>query len=228
MEILKNAGTFKVLSKTEDVISQIARTARTCYQSDEFAQEGKNTKLIKNLMKRGHFAMIEFADMTVQFNNVSRGFTHEMVRHRLCDFAQESTRYVDESDFKVVVPPHKDEHKAIVDISPLDEHEHYQITLADWFRCNEDAYRSLRKAGWKPEDARQVLPIAIKSQICVKANLREWRHIFDMRCDKPAHWEIRGVMLDLLKWCKENIPLIFDDYDFHSDADTNKKYATRG
>jgi thymidylate synthase ThyX len=75
-------------------------------------------------------------------------------------------------------------------------------------------YKTLNENGWKPEDARQVLPIATRSQIVVGANIREWRHIFTMRCDKFAHWEIRGVMLELLKWCQTNIPIVFDDFRF--------------
>jgi len=81
----------------------------------------------------------------------------------------------------------------------------------------------LRKLGWVPEDARQFLPIANKTEICFKANLRQWRWVFTMRCDLTAHWEIRGVMLKLLKWCKENIPLIFDDFEFFNE--NGKEYA---
>ena len=210
MKILKNAGTFKVLTKSENIIESIANVARTCYQSHEFSNEESNIKLIKALIRRGHHAMLEFEDMTVCFDNVSRGFTHEMVRHRLCSFAQESTRYVDESDFRVVVPPHKDENERVWIVNNYDRT--IGITLREWFKLNENMYRTLRGEGWKPEDARQVLPIATKSQIVVKANIREWRHIFHMRCDKFAHWEIKGVMLMLLNECKRIIPLLFNDF----------------
>lgn len=214
MRVLKNSGSFKILSEPRDIIQKIADAARTCYQSQEFANENKNISLVRNLIKRGHFAMIEFADMTVQFNNICRGFTHEMVRHRLCSFAQESTRYVDESDFKTVVPPHKDENEKIIQLTLPNDRE-IKLSLKEWFALNEQCYRVLRDHGWKPEDARQVLPIATKSQIVVKANIREWRRIFHMRCDKFAHWEIRGVMLQLLNKCKKDIPLVFDDYKFY-------------
>jgi len=76
---------------------------------------------------------------------------------------------------------------------------------------NEQMYRGLRKLGWVPEDARQVLPTAIKSQIVVTANFREWRHIFKLRTAQNAHWEIRDAMMNLLKDVKEKIPVIFDD-----------------
>lgn len=215
MKILKNAGTFEILVTPDNVIEDISNAARTCYQSQERSDITSNIKLIRNLIKRKHMAMIEFADMTVRFNFISRGFTHEQVRHRLTSIGQESTRYVDESEFQVVVPPHKNEEEKFELVMPDGKVSRY-FSLKDWFKLNEQMYRALRKAKWKPEDARQVLPIGIKSQIVIKANLREWRHIFHMRCDRFAHWEIRGVMLQLLNNCKKNIPIIFDDFLFYS------------
>jgi thymidylate synthase (FAD) len=220
MKILKDAGSFEILTKTDDIIGSIARAARTCYQSQDKSSPENDIKLVKNLLTRGHEAMLEFADMTVKFQNCSRGMTHEMVRHRLCSFAQESTRYVDESDFEMVVPPHRDENEKIIDLYDTTWGEYnYDVDMNDWLKGNEIAYKSLRKAGWKPEDARQILPNALKSEIVVKCNMREWRRIFYFRCDRFAHWEIRAVMLKLLKYCKENIPLLFDDFYFFKTED---------
>lgn len=221
MEILKDAGTFEVVHVTHDPIGVIAKNARVCYQSKEFASEENDHKLVKHLIEVQHFPMLEFADLNVIFDLVCRGFTHEDVRHRLCNFGQESTRRVDESEFKVVVPPHRDENEPILDT------DHHTFSLKDWFSMNEAMYRALREKGWVAQDARQVLPIAIKSQIAHKANLREWRHIFDMRCAPDAHWEIKRVMINLLIWCKCEIPLIFDDYYFFNMDDPNKRYARR-
>jgi len=222
MKILKNRGKFEVLTKPENVVHDIAIAARTCYQSQDKASEENDIKLVKNLMKREHFAMFEFSHLNVRFNDVSRGFTHEMVRHRLSSFAQESTRYVSKSNLQVVVPPHKNEDEIInLEMAPFNT-----ITLREWFQLNQEMYKGLRNKEWKSEDARQVLPIATRSQIVVSANVREWRHIFHMRCDKFAHWEIRSVMLNLLKWCQENIPLVFDDFKFFVTKDS-KQYARR-
>jgi len=219
MEILKDAGTFELVHWPTN-IAQIGEVARTCYQSFDRSSPENDVKLVENLLKRKHMPMIEFDDLIVRFNNVCRGFTHELVRHRLCSFAQESTRYVDESDFKVVVPPHRDEHACVNIAIPTGEkvngisrYTSLNVSLADWFLMNEDMYRELRKAGWLPEDARQTLPIAIKSQIVCKANLREWRHIFAMRTSKFAHWEIRRVMCNLLEEVKMGIPTIFNDFE---------------
>lgn len=213
MKILKNDGKFEVLTKPENVISDIATAARTCYQSQDKSTPESDLKLVKNLMEREHHAMFEFSHLNVRFSDVSRGFTHEMVRHRLCSFAQESTRYVDESDLHVVVPPHKDEQ----------DYTDSTMNFREMLETSQLHYKDLRRRGWKPEDARQVLPIATRSQIVVGANVREWRHIFKMRCDHFVHWEIRAVMLNLLRWCQENIPVVFDDFKFFTLGE--KEYA---
>lgn len=218
MKILKDAGIFTVLTKPENVIFDIANAARICYQSQDKASLENDLKLVKNLMARGHFAMYEFADLVVRFENCSRGFTHEMVRHRLASYAQESTRYVNEKEFEFVVPPHRDENEENVNSWDLENRDYeYVRSFSEHLEGIEIAYRSLRENGWKPEDARQILPMALHSQIVVKANIREWRHIFTMRCDKFAHWEIRAVMLKLLKWCQANIPVVFDDFNFYNE-----------
>jgi thymidylate synthase (FAD) len=222
MKIIKNAGKFTILSKSDNIIETITAAARVCYQSQDKASPENDIKLVRNIIERGHEAMIEFGDIIVRFDNVSRGFTHEMVRHRHCSFAQESSRYCDKKNFECVVPPHKDENEYM--LSTVDQ---FPVkTASKWFDLIERFYRILRERGWKPEDARQILPTAISSQIVVKANLREWRHIFHMRCDYFAHWEIRVVMLELLKWCKSNIPIIFDDFYFFT-TDSGIEYARK-
>jgi len=87
---------------------------------------------------------------------------------------------------------------------------------------NEQMYRGLKEAGWANQDARQILPIGIKSQIVVTCNFREWRHIFELRCSKAAHWEIRRVILNLLIDVQKRVPVIFDDFKISSD------YAEKG
>ena len=211
MEILKNAGQFEILALPEDPIRAIANAARTCYQSQDRSSEENDIGLVKKLLKRKHMPMIEFGDMTVKFSKVSRGFTHELVRHRLCSFAQESTRYVDESELSCVAPPHRNEHEQHMVKSDY-TCAIRQLSVADFFDLSEAMYRTLREAGWKAEDARQVLPIGMANEIVVKANLREWIHIFQMRTAKSAHWEIRGVMCALLQEVQTRIPLIYDDF----------------
>ena len=213
-EILKNQGSHKILAIMVGIdqssLELIETAGRTAYQSRDKITEGSALKFAEMIRNRGHESVIEHSSMTVEFNNVSRGFTHELVRHRIASFTQESTRYVDESDFKVVIPPTRDGSEKLVELE-LPNKEKIKVSFDDWMNLNEQMYRGLRKADWIPEDARQVLPIGIKSQIVVTANLREWRHIFKLRTSLGSHWEIRRVMTNLLQDMKERIPVIFDD-----------------
>ncbi len=220
MEIIRK-GSFIILTPEKELKSQLLRieeAGRTCYRSEgkEITKDSAN-KFIKMLVKRGHLSVIEHSLMTVKFINISRGFTHEMVRHRLCSYSQESTRYVDYArgginpdiekfELKCIVPPHKDENEK-VSVEGFGE-----MSLNDMLKATESFYRALRKNGWVPEDARQILPNAINADIVVSANLRQWQHIFKMRAQRVAHWEIRQVMGDLLRKVQQIIPVIFEDF----------------
>lgn len=214
-EILKNAGSHRILSimaglDGENSLQLIELAGRTAYQSRDKITDESASKFVEMLRNRGHESVFEHSCMTVEFNNVSRGFTHELVRHRIAAFTQESTRYVDESNFKAVVPPGKNENQKLVELS-LPNGEKIKVSFTEWIDLNEQMYKGLRAANWIPQDARQVLPIGIKSQIVLTANFREWRHIFKLRCSQVAHWEIRRVMQNLLKEVQKRVPVIFDD-----------------
>lgn len=219
MKLLKNEGSHKILcimgESKRDLyapLKLIEKAGRTAYQSRDKISKTSCVRFVKMLRDRGHDSVLEHSSMTVEFNNVCRGFTHELVRHRLMAITQESTRYVDESDFQVVVPPDIDpEALVIIDLPEDSSQKTLEVTFRKWMKMNEGMYRALRRWGVKPEDARQVLPIGIKSQIVVTANFREWRHIFKMRTSSKAHWEIRGVMRNLLRDLKRRVPVIFDD-----------------
>jgi len=213
-EILKNQGSHKILAimsgLDQSSLELIETAGRTAYQSRDKITEGSAIKFSEMIRNRGHESVFEHSSMSVEFNNVSRGFTHELVRHRIASFTQESTRYVDESDFKVIVSPNKDEDEKLVELE-LPNNEKIKVSFSDWVKLNEQMYRGLRLADWIPEDARQILPIGIKSQIVVTANFREWKHIFRLRTNPRAHWEIRRVMTNLLKEVKEKVPVVFDN-----------------
>lgn len=213
MNILRNAGTHTILRITENPLQLIEQCGRVAYQSQDKITSDSAIKFVKMLLDRGHESVLEHASMTVRFDNVSRGFSHELVRHRLCSFTQESTRYVDESDFNVVVPPHQDTEKSFIDVDHASTMtgDRIPITLEEWLWYCESVYRQLRKAGWPAQDARQILPIAIKSQIVCTANFRQWRHILKLRTQKQAHWEIRRVMTQLLSDVCSKVPVVFSD-----------------
>lgn len=165
--------------------------------------------------------------MTVEFNNHSRGFTHEDVRSRngdekITSYAQESTRYVDYAKGEVNVAgfqmkfilPYHDEFDFRQKIDFRVDGVHYSFTPQEFTNLMEGWYRALRTGGLRPEEARQWLPIGIKSQIVQTYNLREWRHWFHLRANAPAHPEIRWSAVNLLKEVQKRIPGVFDDFDF--------------
>lgn len=214
MKIIKNASRFEILTSDKELkrhLLIIEEAARKCYQSEEgpITQETA-TKFVLARMKSGHESIMEHSLMVVNFTDVSRGFTHEMVRHRHTGYSQQSTRFVDSSKhgFGFVVPPHRDETERI----PLGDGR--TLTPVQMAEEYEKFYRALRKAGWVPQDARQFLPIGIKSEIVVSASFRQWRNIFELRTSKPAHWEIRQVMCDLLVQVQAIVPGVFDDFTY--------------
>lgn len=216
-------GNVEILTPLDflrQTLKLIEKAGRTCYKSEKGPiTDETSQKFVKMIMERGHFSVLEHSFLSVKFSNVSRGFTHELVRHRIVSFAQESTRYVDytkgddnpnldQFQCQFVLPSHQDINK------PVCLTNGKLMTPAEMLANIEDCYRALRKSGWPPEDARQILPNALTSDIVTSANLREWRHIFFMRTGKPAHWEIRSVMIKLLKKLQGIVPVIFDDFEY--------------
>lgn len=229
---MRGEGRFEILQDEDAIRNQmwlIEKAGRVCYQSNtNMITDDTAEKFIRMILRRGHESVIEHSLLTVRFSNVSRGFTHEMVRHRLAAFSQESTRYVDyagdkldleKAELAFVVPPHREfgeSEKAALDADWM-LFEDFGAMVSIYKRT----YKGLRKAGWAPQDARQFLPIGVCAQIVVSANFRAWRHIFRMRTQKAAHWEIRYIMCDLLANLKEIIPVIFEDFEFSPKLDSN-------
>lgn len=193
----------------------IEKTGRTCYKSEDKITEGSAEKFVQMLRDRGHHAMLEFGYAMARII-ADRGLTHELVRHRLASFAQESTRYCNYnkgkfgSEITVVEQPGIGENvKSTVKITGAEERKKdiwYNI-IAEI----EKAYKELISLGVQPQIARSILPIGIKSEIVIGANLREWRHIFDLRCAPSAHPIIRGIMLQALEKFYKKMPAIYSD-----------------
>jgi len=176
--------------------------ARNCYKSEGKIKPGSAAKLVRKLKKRGHFAMTEFGYATAHII-ADRGLTHELVRHRMASFAQESTRYCNYS-----------KNKFDSEITVVAQPDLKGEALGVWEGAMEDAekrYMILLKNDVPAEIARSVLPIGLKSEIIIGANLREWRYIFKMRCASSAHPIIRGIMLQVLKEFNEKIPTLYED-----------------
>lgn len=198
MKIIEQS--HEILSIPEDLLKMIEKVGRTCYKSEDRITEGSAEKFVTMLIKRKHEAMVEFGDIIVKFVT-NRGVTHELVRHRLCSFAQESTRYVNYKGGMEVIKP------VWWDDVPSETNLVWTVAMES---C-ERAYMNLLNEGWQAQQAREVLPNALKTEINVKANIREWRAIFGLRCAKAAHPQIRHLMLNLLKELKQKVPIVFDD-----------------
>lgn len=215
MEILRSPGKGEILAVlvgdgSGSPLKLIELAGRTAYQSADKISAGTEDTFVRKILQRGHESVLEHSCMTVRFHDCSRGFTHELVRHRLASFTQESTRYVDEGrNLRVVCPPDRDPDEPIF-IKLPDGHE-VCVSFAQWVEMNEQMYNGLRRVGWSKEDARQVLPTGIVAEIVMTTNFREWRHVFSLRCAPTAHWEIRVVMTDLLKTVMARVPVVFDD-----------------
>ncbi len=199
-------SSFEILTPIDSdvVLKHIERCGRTCYQSFDKAGVVSHFRFASHILERHHESVIEHFSISVRFI-VDRGVTHELVRHRLAAYSQESTRYCNYSKDKFG--------SEITIICPdgLDEGtEEYKIWLAG-MEAAEKTYLDLVNRGVRAEIARSVLPHGLKVEIVTTANLREWRHIFKMRTGPAAHPDIRRVMKPLLEEFKKQIPIIFDD-----------------
>lgn len=188
----------------EEILKKIERVARVCYKSEDLIGEGTAERMVRSLIKRGHEAMLEHFSFSVKFI-VDRGVSHEIVRHRVASFAQESTRYCNYG-----------KSGEVTFIRPV-FFEEDSTELQDWvFTCMqaEDTYLKLLAEGRTPQEARSVLPNSLKTEIVMTANLREWRHFLKLRAvgttGKP-HPQMSEVAVPLLKELQEKIPVVFED-----------------
>lgn len=195
-----------------EVLKKIEIAGRTCYKSEDKISDDSSILFANRLLKMGHLSVVEHVTATVKIV-CDRGVTHEIVRHRLASYSQESTRYANYSDKRFG--------KEITVIRPF----FWEVGSKEydvWVRAMKQAeksYMDLIELGASAQQARSVLPNSLKTEIIVTCNLREWRHIFSLRCDSAAHPQMREIMLPLLSEFKRNIPVLFDDlYDkfFHN------------
>lgn len=191
----------------QKMIEKIEAVARTCYKSEGKIKEGSAEKMVKTLVNSGHFAMIEHASVTVKFV-CDRGVSHELVRHRLASFAQESTRYCNYSkdDFGSEIT------YIIPEYIPYGS-EGFKI-WKEQMKSAEKAYFDLLNFGLSPQEARAVLPNSLKTELIMTANLREWLHFFKLRAEGTTgtpHPQMLELAVPLLQDMRKLIPVIFDD-----------------
>lgn len=208
MKIIKPSYTILTNIESFNILKGIEAAGRTCYKSEENITDVSCIKFIKNLLERGHESVLEHEKLTIKFIN-DRGISHEQVRHRLCSFSQESTRFIN------YTKENKGGEISVIDIS---KHlKNPEVSLEIWFKhminC-EKIYKAMIDAGESPEISRSVLPNSLKTEIVISANLRQWREIFRQRCSPAAHPQYCELMRPLLTELKERIPVIFDDIEY--------------
>lgn len=201
-------------------LQQIERVARVCYKSeDKITPEGESAKkLVGFLVKQGHEAMLEHSQLSVLFT-CDRAIANELVRHRIASFAQESTRYCNYAgekfggELSFVKPSYISDGTR--------EYYAWETVCVD----AEAAYRCMvSDLKLRPEQARCVLPLCLKTEIVVTANYREWRNIFKLRTPVAAHPQMRELMCPLLLEVQKKIPVVFDDiYTFWPADDQTRK-----
>ncbi|MCL4555233.1 MAG: FAD-dependent thymidylate synthase [Actinobacteria bacterium] len=196
----------RLLFHTQNPERAVAAAARLCYApvgAAELLEEMPDqavTKVLRTIMTSGHFSALEHATYAFAIEGVSRALTHQLVRHRLASYNQQSQRYVSyDSTPAFIVPP-------AVESDP-EVRERFLGACDAAFR----AYRELIEAGLSPEDARYLLPNAMETKIVVSMNIRELLHFFELRCCKRAQWEIRELASRMLQLAEATAPYIFMD-----------------
>lgn len=199
---------------------EIEDAARVCYKSEDKVTEGSAEKLVKSLITSGHHAMLEHAGFTVKFIT-DRGVTHELVRHRIAAYAQESTRYCNYSKDKFgnsctfIIPSwcwniYEGKQQSFTRTFASGK-KLFEMQWAESMQLAENIYLSMLEHGATPQEARTVLPNSLKTEIVMTANVREWRHVLTLRTAKNAHPQMRDLMLPLLKELQSKLPILFDD-----------------
>jgi len=190
----------------ESIMRKLEVCGRTAYKSEGKIELGSATQFIGAIIKRGHESVIEHVNISVKFT-CDRGVTHEIVRHRLVAYTQESTRYCNYNKLGVTfIRPcfwYRKGHD-------YELYRHWE----DAMKVAEATYNLLIANGAKPEQARSVLPNSLKTEIVCTTNLREWRHIMQLRTSKAAHPQMRQLMVPLLKEFREKLPVLFDDVGY--------------
>lgn len=204
MRVVKPSVEVLDVLNGDEVIRKIEKIGRVCYKSEEKITNESSKIFIGNILKSGHESVIEHEKVSVRFI-CDRGVSHEIVRHRIASYSQESTRYCNYSKDKFG--------KEITVIKPLfwedDSHE-YKV----WYNVMlhaEQAYQELIQMGAKPQEARSILPNSLKTEIVVTMNLREWRYFFKLRTASNAHPQMREIACMALDKLRQEIPIIFDD-----------------
>ena len=218
MKIIKPSYEIMDPIDGQAILKKLELIGRVSHKSEDRITETSAAPFVKKIIELHDESVLEHVSITVRFI-CDRGVSHELVRHRLASYTQSSTRYCNYSQDKfgneiTVIQP-----CFLTDMTQLDDE--YPIASKGYFAKDlhwysemsmaENAYFAMLDAGAKPEEARSVLPNSLKTEVIMTANLRELRHILQLRCSKRAHPQIRELMVPLLHELQAKIPVVFDD-----------------
>lgn len=192
----------------EEIVKKIERAGRTCYKSEDKISLSSAKKFVGKIINLGHESVLEHEKISVRVI-CDRGVTHEIVRHRIASYSQESTRYCNYSkdrfgkEITVIEPSFWNNYEN----NDIEKKELWENTVKDI----ERAYFKLLELGASPQEARSILPNSLKTEIVMTMNLREWRHFFRLRTTLAAHPQMREIAIPLLREFQSKIPIIFED-----------------
>lgn len=197
---------FKIIDNIDGnlILKKLELCGRVCYKSEKAITEESAKKIIQNIIKNGHESVLEHEKVTVRII-CDRGVTHEIVRHRIASYSQESTRYCNYYTDKFG--------NELTFIKPCfweENDEKYELWKQAMQKI-ETIYLQMIENGATPQEARSVLPNSLKTEIIVTMNLREWRHFFKLRTARAAHPQMREIACKMLLEFKQKIPIVFDD-----------------
>jgi thymidylate synthase, flavin-dependent len=187
-----------------EILRKIELCGRVCYKSENAITEESAQKFVQNIIKNGHTSVLEHEKITVRII-CDRGITHEIVRHRIASYSQESTRYCNYSKEKF------DGELSFIKPCFWKEDDSNFIIWKNIMQECEKSYLKMITEGATAQEARSILPNSLKTEIIVTMNLREWRHFFKLRTANQAHPQMREISIPLLKQFQNQIPVVFDD-----------------
>jgi thymidylate synthase (FAD) len=193
----------QLLACTPDAEDVVAAAAQLCYSASSISQilergRSKKKALLEKIVSAGHFSVLEHVTFTFGVEGISRACSHQLVRHRLASFSQQSQRYVSVAEkFGSVTP------------ESISSHPDFRSRYADFINKTQVFYQEMVEAGIPAEDARFVLPNAVGTKLVMTMNARELHHFFRLRCCYRAQWEIREVALEMLRQARREAPLLF-------------------
>lgn len=201
----------------KQIMKNLEKACRTCYRSEGLITEDSYSRLLKNCINRGHESILEHEKITIRMY-VDIGVYKDLTRHRHASFSIESTRYCNYGKDKF--------DNEIKFIKPCNIEENTNEYI-EWYGCLqqiEESYLKMTELGCTPDQMRMILPHSTAAEVTMTANIREWKHILNLRCAKMTHPAIRQVLIPLLLKFKKEMPEIFEEIPYDEDF-PKSKYA---